>query len=462
MRGKTTLILLGILIVCSVYVYFVEIRGKAEKDRIEEQAIKLCKFEESEIQSVTLKRPSDIIVCEREGDKWKLTSPIEADADAYQVKNFVDQLARAKSERDILDVSNYSDYGLAPPIYTVIIESKEGLSDTLFFGEKNPTSSFLFSRRAGESKVVLTGTVLHTQMNKEIFDFRDKSVLPFEKDQVERIILEQKNKKNIVVEKEGSADWKMIQPIQTTADKSEVDGILNKVNSAKAKSFVEEKPTSLGKYRLTQPELKLTLIIGANKAQKQLAIGKMHENNRFYAKDMTRGPVFTVDTLLIKGLTKTVFDLRDKKIVHYDRDDVYTIEIINRDKPKFVCQRDTSDAWIIKEPEERKAKDWKISSLFSNVTNLKATKFIMENVSGLSQYGFSDPQAELIFKNENGSIIVNVQLGSLTGENDVYVINQQTHWIYTARNTIVNQLSVSIDDMAVEPESPAEDGNEQN
>ena len=33
MRGKITIVLLGILVVLSVYVYLVEIKGKAEKDR---------------------------------------------------------------------------------------------------------------------------------------------------------------------------------------------------------------------------------------------------------------------------------------------------------------------------------------------------------------------------------------------------------------------------------------------
>ncbi len=47
MNRKITFILLGILIILSVYVYLVEIKGKAEQDRAEEMAKRMFPFEDS-------------------------------------------------------------------------------------------------------------------------------------------------------------------------------------------------------------------------------------------------------------------------------------------------------------------------------------------------------------------------------------------------------------------------------
>jgi hypothetical protein len=451
MKGRATLILFGVLLLLGAFVYFFEIRGKADREKNEEKSKKLLSIEEDQIQKVTVLRPGETLVFEREGDLWRILEPVKAQGDKYAVKNLVSAAASAKSERDIADAGGLSDYGLAAPRLTVIVRSKTGQSDTLSIGDTNPIGSSVFVRKPGKTDVHLTGTALLTALNKSLFDLRDRTALPFEKDDVGRIEI-RRGAMNLVIEKEKDA-WELKSPVLGKAGKSAVDAMLNKVKYAEAKKIVEETPARLQKYGLQFPSLTLTLTVGTNQSRKKLLIGA-GEGALYYAMDEARPAVFTVDSSLVNELKKGADDLRDRKVAEFDQWNVRRCEIRSRASGPFICVKDTADDWIVESPQKGRAASSRITGMFSDLSGLEARTFIGKTASGLSRYGLDRPVREVALKDGKGETLASVAFGSAAGKGEVFAVNRLTGWVYAVQDGILKNLTPNLDDV-LEKKRPA-------
>ena len=451
MKGRATLILFGALLLLAAFVYFFEIRGKAAREKSDAQSKKLLSIEEDQVQKVTVRRPSETLVFEKDGDLWRILEPVKSQGDKYAVKNLVSSAATAKSERQITEPGGLSEYGLASPKSTLIVQSKTGQSDTLLIGDPNPTGSSVFVKKPRKSEVHLTGTSLTASLNKSLFDLRDRTALPIEKDDVRKIEI-RRGTRTVLLEKEKDS-WELKSPVNAKAGQTAVEGLLNKVRYAEAKKFVDESPSSLRKYGLNAPSVTLTLTGGGNQTQKRLLIGGT-EGAFYFARDEARPPVFTVDSSLVNELKKGADDLRDRKVCEFDQWNVKRCEIRSRDAGVFICVKDTSDNWTIESPEKGKAKSWQITGMFSDLSGLEAKTFLGKMASGLSRYGLDRPVKEVVLKGGKGEILASVAFGSTAGKGGVFVLNRLTGWAYSAEDGILSKLSPVMEDVLEKEEPP--------
>ncbi len=452
MRGRTTLILLGVLALLSAYVYLVEIKGKLRKEKSEEMAKKLIVLDSKDIQKIAVKRESDSFSCERNGeDDWRLLSPVEDRADKSTLSAMVTGLTDLKADREDLDVRSFLDFGLDPPLFTVVVGSVKGISDTLFLGEKNPTGTFVYARKPREKRLILTNSSIQAQLTKPLFDLRDKSVLAFEKETVERIHVKSPGK-SIVLAKTSNV-WNLTEPFKARADENTVDSFLNQFRWAQAKEYIDEKPKSLAPYGLSQPSMTLTLTLGTNKSQNILWIGKLKDKDRYYAKDAGRLPVFLVDTSLAREFKKTVFDFRDKKIVRFETDSIKSIVVDYPDRPSLVCRKDKADLWMVESPKKAKAIDFKINTILYDVRDMQARDFLGEMASGLAVYGLDKPKARTVFKNKAGIVVVELLVGKETGKNLVHVMNAKTKSVFKVDDAFIKNIIPNIDDIVEKEEA---------
>ncbi len=241
--------------------------------------------------------------------------------------------------------------------------------------------------------------------------------------------------------------WELISPFRAKADKYKLDELLNKLKWAEAKAFMDESPKRLDLYGLDPPRMSILLVTGPGQIQKRLLIGKkVQGKNTFYAKDASRLPVFTVDSSFVAGFKKDPMELRDKKICDFDEQSVYSLEIRSKGKESLICEKDTLGQWRIKKPIEEKAKSWKVTGLFYDISGLQAEEFIGKMTSGLSRYGLDSPQKEAILKTRNQTVIAHVCVGNRTGKDMVFIMNRLTGWIYKTKDRILTDLSPNLED----------------
>jgi hypothetical protein len=168
------------------------------------------------------------------------------------------------------------------------------------------------------------------------------------------------------------------------------------------------------KYGLDKPAYEFTVFFGANDAQKAVNFGKKDGAN-YYAHDPARPQVFKIDTSLVKDLNVTVMDLRNKKLAEFESWNADYVELNYADTLKIVCEKDSSNNWQIKTPEQKKAKSWEVSNIAGGVSGMEAAAFVEEEASDLKKYGLDQPRLIVSVK-QKGNEVANVLIGKEKGD----------------------------------------------
>ena len=181
MRFKSTIVWTLVLVTLAAFVYIYEIKGGAKREETAEMAKSVFLFDKEDVRRLVLKRPQEIIMFQRINEGWQIVQPVRAQADESAIGGIIDNLEGAQIERMVAETAeNLADFGLQSPQVTVELEYANGLRDSLRLGDRNPTRSFVYSQKGAEERIFLTQVALLTQVQKDLFDLRDKRVLFFE------------------------------------------------------------------------------------------------------------------------------------------------------------------------------------------------------------------------------------------------------------------------------------------
>jgi len=446
MNFKTTG-LLAVILAIGIAIVLVLDKQDEKKEEEEKREGKLLNIEKEEVQELYLE-PSGIH-CVKDSLEWDILAPVETAGDKSSIDAVVNMFSWANIERQISeDTTEYPIFGLEPPRGKMILVHSEG-RDTLFLGDKSPTGSYVFARKSGSPQVFLTTTTLQSNIEKTLFDLRDKTVVGFEKAQVRSFELKN-NHGTFVLEKE-TGQWRIKQPLDVAADESEVTTILNRLGSERAREFIAEEPEDIASYGLANPSFKVDLILGENRATKSLFIGDLSDT-RYYAKDESRKPVFLVDSAFVNILDKDLFTLRNKELAGFTTSDIDSFQL-SFSGQTIVCAKDTSDVWFVIQPEKREAKSWKMSSIVREGSQLKVVEFV-DSPGPLDSYGLADPQIRATFYNDNKTIL-DVLVGNEKDEN-VYVKLADDESVYLVEKGILETWQPELDDISEVPEEAEE------
>ena len=445
MNFKTTGILALVLAIGIVAVILLDKKDERQEEA-EQIESKLLNIEKEDVAEIIL-QPSGIH-CVKDSNEWKIVEPVRTDGDKSAIDAIANMFSHAEIERTIAsDPAEYDVYGLDPAQGKLILIHSEG-SDTLYLGDKSPTGSFVFARKSGSPDVFLTTTTLQTNIEKDLFALRDKKVLGFEKAQVRAVDLKNKNGSFSLAKQAG--EWEITSPGAYAADDTEVDKVLNRLNSERAKSFVDEEPDNFSHYGLANPSVQVDLMLGENRAKKTLYIGDQ-DGAQFYAKDESRDPVFKVDSAFVSVLNPDLYTLRLKDLAGFSNADVNRFEL-EFSGQTIVCNKDTSGTWMVLEPEPRTAKSWKMSSITREAAQLEVVEFVDDDPASLAQYGLENPQARAKFY-VNDVLELDVKLGDEKGEN-VYATVAGSESVYLVEKNVLDTWTPEFADIAEEPETP--------
>lgn len=394
MKFKTTLILALILALGIAGVVMMQ-KKDARKEETKKSEGKIIAYSGEKIKELTI-QPSGIHAS-RDSTEWNILEPIRTGGDKSALDAIASMFEWAKIERVVSsDPMEYPAFGLLPATMILVLKSDEKI-DTLYVGEKSQVGSFVYARKAGSPDVFLTTTSLSSNIEKSLYDFRDKKVLAFERNEVNSVEISN-DRGHFVINKNGNY-WDLEQPISLRADATKISAILDRTSYQTAKSFVEENPKDLTKYGLQNPRIVFSLTLGAEKAKKTLFIGKL-DNGQCYARDEAKTPVFTIDTAYVNLFKIGVAELRNKKLTDYNMSDVNRVEIKIADST-YICAKDTANEWSLISPVQRKAKSWKISSIISDISTLLAEAFADDAPKSLAPYGIDKPRVTVkLFQKE--------------------------------------------------------------
>ncbi len=393
-----TLVLFGLLAILAAYVYFYEIQGGEERGKAEEIAEKIIVFEPDSVVKMELRNIFNQFLFERFGDEWRVLKPVQTGADKSTIGGMMTAIKkREKVRQSAIKPGEEKDYGLAGRSSLLIFEFKNGVRDSVRFGDDTPVGGNVFVPR-GDTIVYTVASHLKNNVTKSLFDWRDKSIARVKESEVRELKLH--NTKGFVhLTKEGN-DWRILSPKEVSADNISVNALIRKFENGKAKSVISEKMDNPRVYNLANPLYTIDFYLGEGRAHKQIVMSGL-ENNTSNVKEDSRPQVMTVDSTFIRDIDKSFFDLRDKKIATFDKNIVDSVVVSQGDSTLFFV-KDTSSTWMLS--GSQKVKNWKMDSFLNTINNLQAEKFLLEDVELTNRYNLNRPERKITCYREGKQI----------------------------------------------------------
>jgi uncharacterized protein DUF4340 len=443
MKWKNLGVLAVVFALLSAYVYFYEIKGEKKREEAEEKAKKLFQFEEKDIAQIDLKNPEGTLSLQKDKDNWKMLKPVEAKADKSTCDSLAGDIINVKVDRTIEDPNtNWKNFGLEPAAIQLTVKLNGGKTYELELGEKDFSSSSVFARVPGQNKVlVLSSTMLQGDASKKVIEFRDKSLLEFQRDQLRTLNIAHKEK-IFNFEKNGD-DWFIKKPFEGRGDNSEINSIVSDLESAKVEDFVNPPLEELKKYGLDKPQVRIDLFLGDNKTRKTLLIGDKIDKS-YYAKDDSRDVVFKLKEDLFKKLDIDPQKVRDKKLVRIDRSNLNQIDIKLGDQ-FFSFTRGGDDKWKMIKPEGNQQKNLLDYKIFWPIEDLEG-KELLDNVNLKdAKFGFDSPSAQIVITDKNNKS-TEVVLGKIDNDR-VYGMVKGGTTVYKIDKKILEGLNFKVDEI---------------
>jgi len=388
MQIRNTLIMAAVLILVGGFVYFYEVRGRAEREETERQEELLLHFDAEQVTAIELTTAAGTLRATKADGEWGITAPVTTTADGTAIDSLVDRLEGGKRERLIVDsADDLAPFGLAEPVARVTLELSDGESATLAVGNDTPVGANVYVT-AGDSGTVHSAIAgMKTVLDRSLFDLRNKSVLVFDEGAVRGVVLSRGTFSATLEAAPGSGagelQWSATTPFDGRADGDTVDDLLSALHTAEATAFVADTEPSaeqLAQYGLAEPTATISLRTEDDASHGLVIANALPDDEGFYAMRAGGTSIFVVEAELLSELPTSTDRLRNKQVVALARERVRTLAVQQAGGQPIRLERIGAD-WSITEPRPLEADSSVVSRLLSALEDLRAEGFAATSAS---------------------------------------------------------------------------------
>ena len=402
-----------------------------DKDKIRQ--IRLS-FKDESYQPLTLAKNPDGV--------WQLTDPFTADADEPKIGQMLRDLLEKKVKRTLdLEETDLASYGLQPPKVQIELWT-EGESPTKVFLIGNKTVDYsVYAKEKSELQVFLIESSALDDLTKSPSDLRSRNIFNFSLDAVSEISVQVSGQANdIHCRKRDTGEWDMTRPVSAKADFGEIESILSALNTLKATAFEADGQVNLAKYGLDKPRIRVSLQLADNSTQ-ALIISEADTSEHIHVMRPYLPSIYSVNKEIYAQLHKAVFDLRDKRVIDFQRTATNRFEL-RQGNSKIVCQKNANSEWEITEPVALKAEGPAVADLLFQVDALKAIAFVDDAPKNLQPYGLDVPSIQVSFMVPNAETVI-LRVGDIKGDN-VYVKSENAKPVFLVKKDLLDLLGMGV------------------
>jgi hypothetical protein len=213
MRWQTTTALAVILLALGVFWYVYEVRLGPEREKVEARKGRVFTVEPGDVAEVKIERAGETVHVKREGDGWQMLAPVKARGDRGAIEEVVTTVVTARSDREIAAApapAALGEFGLDKPAAKVTLKLKDGKQLGIAVGAKSPTGTWVYAREADRAPVFTVGDSLLRDATRPATDFRDKTVLAFDRKDVSGFEVATRDESLAAESADGK--WKLTRP----------------------------------------------------------------------------------------------------------------------------------------------------------------------------------------------------------------------------------------------------------
>ncbi len=401
MRFRTTLILLVLVVGLGLWIKFFESK-KPNTAETKRQAGNVLTLDRDKLDGIVIQNGDDRIELHRQKSKWRLTAPVQDQADAAAVDNLISDLESWKKFAIIpgkgdpnVKKDSLAQFGVVQPKLRLKLQLPDGPPE-IRFGKDAALEGQMYVRLGDSKDIFVAGQSVRNDIAKKPDDFRDRKLTGLTTAQVTRAVLKSPAGE-IELTKKGE-HWELVKPLQARGDDQKIGDLLATVTNARIEDFVGGGAGDLHSYGLAEPRGSITLYGADDKQGETLQIGAAVEKKKdqVYGRFLPRNGVYALAKKTEEILTVRPNDLRDHHFVRLDTDSLDRIHIQAERKPEVILAR-KDENWTIASLNNQPANSAEVRRLLDTLNQQQVARFVADTASELPKYGLDHPSLQLTF-----------------------------------------------------------------
>jgi hypothetical protein len=397
------------------------LRNEISKKADEFRDRKLSDLTLNQVNKAIIKTGAGEIEVERKDNHWFINRPLKARGDDSKIGDLISLAIAARVEAFMPDVTKLGENGLEQPRGTITL-SVEGdpQPQVLLLGNDSKDEKGklrIYAKLSSRNAVVVLPQSLEKFFVVRPNDLRDRKLVQFTNDLVDRITIEPTGKEKLVFARSGAKAWVRKAEQDVPVYGALLTRLLDDLGAAMVSDFVSDVATELPKYGLDQPQLTVTLsaFSSENTAETKagerpiltLLLGKEEADNLYARVDDEPFIVSTPKTLL-DSIPTDATQLQPLEIYQFKPEEIASLEVTREGHPTLNIERDKENHWKLAKGDD-KLNEINVQSLVNTLATLRSVRWIGPP---MADHGLMKPVATVTFKttaNAGGKLTIGRQ-----------------------------------------------------
>jgi len=251
--------------------------------------------------------------------------------------------------------------------------------------------------------------------------------------------------RDIVLERDKGAPWRLTKPIGAEADQTQANNLAGAIADAQLNKTVDEKPADLKSFELDHPKTIVTVTTFDKKTWPSIDVGRSTPIGfNAYVKLSNSPAVLLTSSVFPSGMNKKVNDLRVRDLMSFKMDDVRKL-IVTRDNGQTVEVDLDGDKWKMVKPSPYPADEIQVRQALSTIINAKASDFVADAPANVNQYGLEKPHltATVVLNNGTQESLLFGFKQNEPGKSGIFVRRGERAPVYAVPGYVMSSLDKS-------------------
>ena len=272
---------------------------------------------------------------------------------------------------------------------------------------------------------------------------KQEKLLTVEKGHVESINLEPRDGEKVTCRREGGK-WEIVEPRKLAADQSAVDSLLSALSDATIDQTVEAAPKNLADFGLDHPALTLAITTDAKPPQATLLLGDdTPTGGGVYAQVAGNPRIVVLQRFIKTSLDKKAFDLRDKRVMTLDPDQLTRLEVESKGA-RWTLIKNPEGTWNLDLPPLARVDRFTVEGLVNRFKSVSMQSIVEEEKRNAAKYGFGAPELRIRASGPGGEQTL------ILGKKDdghYFAMNSALDPVFTLDAAFLTQFQKKADDL---------------
>jgi len=266
-----------------------------------------------------------------------------------------------------------------------------------------------------------------------------EKVFTVDTDKINEIRVTYQGETSLLRKAEGG--WQMIEPTAMAADPPEVIGLATALGGVDIVRVVDENATDLEQFGLANPLITVAFKADGGAAGTLKLGNKNATQGEIYAVRNDEKRVFQVSAFQETSFNRKPFDLRDKKILKFDRDKADSLVLVKRANTIELSR--AGSEWRVVKPVPSRSDYSAVEGFLTRLSSSNMSKLLEENPKDLAKYGLDKPAMTVTIGAGSAKTVLEV---GKARDGETYARDASRPTVFMVDTTLQGDLEKSFDD----------------